>query len=54
MTYRLELAEHFNRRVPVGTPVRYWSVRGITGGVHISHVRVLPAQVSERLREAEG
>lgn len=80
MTYRLELAEHFNSRVPVGTPVRYWSVRGkpldywdtvtrseawrlgdgtpvvllegLIGGVHIEDVRVLPAQVSERLREA--
>ncbi|NIR30240.1 MAG: hypothetical protein GWN84_13205 [Gammaproteobacteria bacterium] len=28
MTYRLELAEDFNARVPVGTPVRYWPVRG--------------------------
>lgn len=80
MTYRLELSEDFNRRVPVGTPVRYWPMRGepsdyvdtvtrseawhcgdgtpvvkIEGqhsGVAIDHVRVLPAQVSERLREA--
>lgn len=28
MTARIEQAEDFNARVPVGTPVRYWPVRG--------------------------
>ena len=73
----METAEEWNARVPVGTPVRYWPIRGHkqtrdirtrsaawmlgghtlvvmiddqSGGVAVSHLRVLPQVVATLAR----
>jgi len=33
-------ADEWNAAHPVGTPVRFWLVKGIAGGVALSHLEV--------------